>query len=108
MRRLALVMAAGVLLGAGCDKLEGKQSGGANTAATQPSSDDPTVAKGPGGGVVVGGGGGGSGGAVQAVRKAAKRTEVLNEMNTLGQVIADYDTTYGKMPNANELKATLK
>jgi hypothetical protein len=104
-------MAAGAVLAAGCDKLRGKKSGGnSGTAATQQgAADDPTVTKGPGGGVVVaGGGGGGSGGAVQAVRKAAKRTEVLNEMNTLGQVIADYDTTYGKMPNANEIKTTLR
>lgn len=53
-------------------------------------------------------GGGGGGGAAQAVRKAARRTQALNEMNTLGQVITLMQTDTGRMPTKEQIVAELK
>ena len=53
-------------------------------------------------------GGGGGGGAIQAVRKAARRTQALNEMNTLGQVIALMQNDLGRMPTKEQIIAELK
>jgi hypothetical protein len=53
-------------------------------------------------------GGGGGGGAVQAVRKAARRTQALNEMNTLGQVVQQMMNDAGRMPTKDQIVAELK
>jgi hypothetical protein len=93
MRPAIAVLGLTAILVAGCEKTA---KTGATTAATQPSAGASQT------GYVAGGG------AIQNSRQAAKRTEVLNEMNTLGQVIADYDATYGRMPNKQEVEATLQ
>lgn len=93
----------------------------------EPDSSPPPVTQntgggggGGGGGIVPAGGvgivinpggalgGGGSGGAVQAVRKAARRTQALNEMNTLGQVISFMQNDLGRMPTKDQIMAELK
>jgi hypothetical protein len=62
-----------------------------------------------GGGIVTNtGGGGGGGGAIQAVRKAVRRTDALNEMRTLGQVISLMQTNLGRMPTKEQIVAELK
>lgn len=61
-----------------------------------------------GGGIVTSTGGGGGGGAVQAVRKAARRTQALNEMNTLGQMISLMQNDLGRMPTKEQIFAELK
>ncbi len=102
MRPLALIAAAGFLLTAGCGDLFSSKK--KTTAATTAST---ATTPAPSGGAAQTNYQAG-GGAVQNTRQAAKRTEVLNEMNTLGQVIAEYDATFGKMPNANEIKTALQ
>jgi len=53
-------------------------------------------------------GGGGGGGAIQAVRKAVRRTQALNEMRTLGQAISLMQTDLGRMPTREQIVAELK
>jgi hypothetical protein len=47
--------------------------------------------------------GGGGGGAVQAVRKAVRRTQSLNEMNNLGQLIEGLRDPLGRMPTREQI-----
>lgn len=117
----------GLSLAVGCKK---------NPKSTQPDSDPPVAANsnptpkmttggnaggggggnvgiipsGAGGGIVTNPGAiaGGGGGAIQAVRKAARRTQALNEMNTLGQVISLMLTDLGRMPTKEQIVAELK
>jgi len=83
-------------------------AGGGNTGGNQVS----VVPTGAGGGVVLntGGVGGGGGGAAQAVRKAARRANSLNEMKNIGEIIESMRDEFGKMPTkeaiVNELKKT--
>src|SRR5262245_16463284 len=66
----------------------------------------------PGGGVVTNpgavAGGGGGGGAAQAVRKAVRRTEALNELKNIGEIIESMRDPLGKMPTKDEILAELK
>jgi hypothetical protein len=81
----------------------GTGGGGAGNVGVIPSPVGGGIVTNPG---AVGGGGGG--GAIQAVRKAARRTEALNDMNTLGQVISLMQTDSGKMPTREQIIAELK
>jgi hypothetical protein len=83
-------------------KLPSNTSGGTNSGAVSP-------------GAVGGGGGssgslsvGGGGGAVQNIRQAARRTEALNEMRTLGQEIALLQNELGRMPTKDQIMTALK
>jgi hypothetical protein len=111
---LALMLA----LVAGCKKSKPKQpdtepppapaqkgnvGGGGGNVGVIPSAVGGGVVTNPG---AVGGGGGG--GAIQAVRKAARRTQALNEMRTLGQVISLMQTDLGRMPTREQIIAELK
>lgn len=82
-----------------------------------PSSSTPGAGAGgtvvyPGGGVGVTAPGtlpgGGGGGAIQAVRKAVRRTQALNELNTLGQIIEQMRDPFGKMPTRDQILAELQ
>ncbi|HEX4612659.1 MAG TPA: hypothetical protein VH092_30975 [Urbifossiella sp.] len=87
-----------------------------------PSESPPAASGGGGGGsgiIAAGGGigvvnpvaalgGGGGGGAAMAMRKAVRRTQSLNEMNTLGQVIQMILTDEGRMPNRERILTELK
>jgi hypothetical protein len=120
----------------GCGKKTAKNTGGSDTPDTtdQQSADakgdrgTPPPPSGGGGGGSSGGGGGissagglgivlnptaalgggGGGGAVQAVRKAARRTQALNELNTLGQVISFMQNDLGRMPTKEQIMAELR
>ncbi len=62
-----------------------------------------------GGGIVnPAAGGGGGGGAIQAVRKAVRRTQALNEMNTLGQIIEQMRDPFGRMPTREQILQELQ
>jgi hypothetical protein len=106
-------------LAAGCKKAKPKP---ANSDPPPPPA-QPAAKNNPGGGggdigviptpvgggiVTSSGGGGGGGGAIQAVRKAARRTDALNEMNTLGQVISFMQNDLGRMPTREQIVAELK
>jgi hypothetical protein len=120
MRSLVIVA---VLAAAGCNKKPKETQ--PDTAPPPPVAGGPkqqpantggpnvgVIPSGVAGGVVTNPGavtgGGGSGGAVQAVRKAARRTQALNEMNTLGQVISLMQTDLGRMPTKEQIVAELK
>lgn len=84
-----------------------------DSRAPQAGGSGPGVIPSPAGGGVVtnpgaAAGGGGGGGAVQAVRKAARRTQALNEMNTLGQVISLMQADLGRMPTREQIVAELR
>lgn len=53
-------------------------------------------------------GGGGGGGAVMAVRKAARRTQALNELKNLGEFIASMQDEFGKVPSKERIMEALK
>jgi predicted small lipoprotein YifL len=117
---------------AGCGKKTAKNAGGSDPPNTdQPARDEgnrdtPPAVTAPGGGgggsggIVAGGGlgivvnpsaalgGGGGGGAVQAVRKAARRTQALNELHNLGLLIEELRDPFGKMPTKEQIVAALK
>jgi hypothetical protein len=78
--------------------------GGGGNVGIIPSGAGGGIATNPG--AIAGGGGGG--GAIQAVRKAARRTQALNEMNTLGQVISLMQTDLGRMPTKEQIVTELK
>jgi hypothetical protein len=124
MRWFALVAVSALALsGAGCKKKKPAPAPAdpdpapAQKADPQPS---PPAGGNSGGAIVPAGGigvvvnpqqalgGGGGGGAVQAVRKAARRTQALNEMNTLGQVIQFKLTEDGRMPTREQILVELK
>jgi hypothetical protein len=117
---LALILA----LAVGCKKPKPTQADSNPPPAPAPA---PSAAKGGtngvggnvgvvpsavGGGIVTNpgaaAGGGGGGGAIQAVRKAARRTDALNEMNTLGQVISFMQNDLGRMPTREQIVGELK
>lgn len=119
----SLVIATVVLaLAAGCKKAKPKQpdsepppapaqaaprsnpSGGGGNVGVIPSAAGGGIVTNPGS--IAGGGGGG--GAIQAVRKAARRTDALNEMNTLGQTISLMQNDLGRMPSKEQIVAELK
>ena len=121
MRRPVLLAAAVAFALVGC----GKKSAKNKTPDSSPSPDTTAGGSGGGGSSNSGGisaaggvgivfnpaaalGGGGSGGAVQAVRKAARRTQALNEMSTLGQVIEQMRDPTGRMPTKDQIVAELK
>jgi hypothetical protein len=81
----------------------GNTGGGGNNVGIVPAGAVGVVTN-PGG--VTGGGGGG--GAVQAVRKAARRAQALNEMKNLGEFIAQLQDPFGKMPTKEQILADLK
>jgi hypothetical protein len=115
---LMAVLAAG--LSTGCGKKTAKNNGQPDSsppdtpapANTSSGGGGPAIVPGGGIGVVVNPsaalGGGGGGGAVQQVRKAARRTQALNEMNTLGQVISMMQNDLGRMPAREQIMAELK
>lgn len=119
MRSLGIAMLI-LVLAVGCKKSKPSQA----DSAPPPPAPAPNMAKGNtgggagnvgviptpvGGGIVTNtGGGGGGGGAIQAVRKAARRTDALNEMNTLGQVISFMQNDLGRMPTREQIVAELK
>jgi hypothetical protein len=78
-------------------------SGGAGNVGVIPSPVAGGIVANPG---ALGGGGGG--GAIQAVRKAARRTQALNEMRTLGQAISLMQNELGRMPTREQIVAELK
>ncbi|GIW84974.1 MAG: hypothetical protein KatS3mg107_0634 [Gemmataceae bacterium] len=47
--------------------------------------------------------GGGGGGAIQAVRKAARRTQARNELHNLGLLIEQMRDPFGKMPTREQI-----
>lgn len=53
-------------------------------------------------------GGGGGGGTIQAVRKAARRTQARNELNTLGLLIEQMRDPFGKMPTREQILQELQ
>jgi len=53
-------------------------------------------------------GGGGGGGAVGAVRKAARRTQALNELKNLGEIIFAMQVETGRMPTIPQILEELK
>jgi len=53
-------------------------------------------------------GGGGGGGAVQAVRKAARRADAMNELKNLGEIIEGMRDPIGRMPTKEQILAELK
>jgi hypothetical protein len=67
----------------------------------------------PGGGIgvvnpgVIGGSGGG-GGTIQAVRKAARRTQARNELQQLGLFIEQMRDPFGKMPTREQILQELR
>ena len=111
-----------LVLAVGCKKAKPKQP----DTDPPPAPAQPAAKNNPGGGggnvgvvpSAVGGGivtnpgaatgGGGGGGAIQAVRKAVRRTDALNEMKTLGQVIALMQNDLGRMPTKEQIVAELK
>ncbi len=100
MRSLMLIAAAGFLLTAGCEKKKVRTA--PTTAATNKGDDaaPPTT----------GGGNTGyqaGGGALQNVRQAARRTQVANDMRTLGQAVELKYNELGKMPTKQEILADL-
>jgi hypothetical protein len=123
MRSLGIATLILVLV-VGCKKSKPSQA----DSAPPPPAPAPNVAKGNtgggagnvgviptpvGGGIVtnpgaIAGSGGGGGGAIQAVRKAARRADALNEMNTLGQVISFMQNDLGRMPTREQIVAELK
>jgi hypothetical protein len=116
MIRFLLVALLAVAAG-GCGKKTAKNnipdsSPPPSPAPANTSSGGPAVVPGGGVGVVVNPsaalGGGGGGGAVQQIRKAARRTQALNEMNTLGQVISMMQNDLGRMPTKEQIVAELK
>jgi hypothetical protein len=121
MNRLLLVVALALSVAAGCKKAKPTSpdtapptAGPAAPPAGNPGGGGNNVGIIPGGGVgvvtnpgaVVGGGGGG--GAAQAVRKAARRTQALNELHQLGLIIEDLRDPFGKMPTKEQIVASVK
>lgn len=120
--RSLLILSLMVVVAAGCKKQKPKDPD-TGSPPTVPGQRMPSPPPGDGGnpaGIVpspVGGGivtnpgaigGGGGGGAAQAVRKAARRTQALNEMNTLGQVISFMQNDLGRMPTREQIVAELR
>ncbi len=126
MRRFAL-LAVCVLALAGCKKKP-------KPAAVEPDpapglKKDGLPAEGPapsggggngGGGIIAAGGGigvvnpvqalggGGGGGAAMAVRKAARRTQALNELKNIGEIIFAMQVETGRMPTVPQILEELK
>jgi type II secretory pathway pseudopilin PulG len=120
MSRLLLIAAFVLVLHGGC-KRKPKDTAPDTPPPPAPSNSSPAPSGNAGsGGVVPGGGlgivvnpqaalgGGGGGGAAQAVRKAARRTQALNEMHNLGLAIEAMRTESGRMPTKDQIVAELK
>jgi len=111
MRVLLSIVIVASLLATGCKKKAkdtGPDPAGPPGPGSSSNSDAPKVSHAGGVGIVVSpGGGGGGGGAVQAVRKAARRTQALNELKNLGELIQFMHTENGKMPTKDEILAAL-
>jgi hypothetical protein len=83
-------------------------------------SESPSGGGGGNGGIIAAGGGigvvnpvqalggGGGGGAAQAVRKAARRTQALNELKNIGEIIFAMQIENGRMPTAPQILEALK
>jgi hypothetical protein len=80
-----------------------------NPATAQKGQGSPTTGDSglihPGGGVGIVNPGviGGGGGAIQAVRKAARRTQARNELHNLGLFIEQMRDPFGKMPTREQI-----
>lgn len=118
MRVIVLLAVLAPLALAGCGKKSAKSTA---PDSSPPPGDSPpggsstgpgVVPSGAGGGVVTnpGGavGGGGGGGAAMAVRKAARRTQALNELRQLGLTIEFLYNDTGRMPTKEQILAALK
>lgn len=121
MNRIVLAVILANLLASGC-----KKNAPATVADSAPPPPTITPKESPrpnypgpppGGGISSGGagssssglmGGGGSGGAAQAVRKAARRTQALNELKNLGLFIQDLHDATGRMPTRDQIMQALK
>lgn len=120
--RLSLVLAVMLTFAlVGCGKKSAKKTPDSEPpVAENTGGGDATRGGGGGEGIVPAGGigvvvnpsaalgGGGSGGAVQAVRKAARRAQALNEMHNLGMIIEDLRDPVGRMPTREQIMAALK
>ncbi|MFO0796747.1 MAG: hypothetical protein U0804_04665 [Gemmataceae bacterium] len=126
MRRFVL-LAVCVLALAGCKKkpkpapVEPDPAPGLKKDGLPPEGPAPSGGGGGGGGGIIaaGGGigvvnpvqalgGGGGGGAAMAVRKAARRTQALNELKNLGEMIFAMQLENGRMPTVNQIKEALQ
>ena len=78
------------------------------TTARSSSETVPSVSANSGGNPSSGTRTGGSGGLVQNIRQAARRTDALNEMRTLGQEISLLLAEFGRMPTKDQILAAVK
>ncbi|GIW84892.1 MAG: hypothetical protein WHU94_04845 [Thermogemmata sp.] len=121
-----VVLGVMLILSAGCHKSKPKppdtppppavsaHNDSQDAAAKKAGSGDET----PGGGLIYPAGGvgivtpgvigGGGGGAIQAVRKAARRTQARNELHNLGLLIEQMRDPFGKMPTREQILQELQ
>ena len=95
MQRLLMVIGLALVLTTGCKKSGGPGAGGGARAEVSPPAGVVLAPPGPGG-------------AVQTVRGAAVRTNVLAEMHSLQQLIETSWTANGKMPTKEEITRDLQ
>lgn len=125
MRCFALFAACALALGgAGCKK---KPKPAEPDPAPAPAlnkdglpPENPAPSGGGGSGIIAAGGGigvvnpvqalggGGGGGAAMAVRKAARRTQALNELKNIGEIIFAMQVETGRMPTVPQILEELK
>src|SRR5580658_3967543 len=121
MKRIITAFVMAIIFVSGCkkkpietvpDKAPPLASPSPKPGVTSGSGTSPTDSGGgsPSGG---GGGGGSSGGgggfaAVQNIRQAARRTQALNELKNLGELIEGMRDPIGKMPTKDQIQEALK
>lgn len=120
MVRIVLASVLVFVVATGCKKKTPPAAEPDSAPAAVPPSKNPSSGGDGGGGVVPAGGlgvvinpsaalgGGGGGGAAQAVRKAARRAQALNELKNLGEMIELMRTDVGRMPTRDQIMAGIK